>query len=162
MMTTTIQHLAAQAEAYTRSIDSYGLSADHIFKILDTHGSVNANEHLANPLNHPSQGPIHDRAVPLTGAELVHGDFLVLNYCGHSPFLRLSTYTSLQHLEAAILDLDGITNQFTTYLLAFRGGKLAPYDVYYDSPSGERVRLVKTETEADAAPINRNPEVRWR
>jgi len=53
---------------------------------------------------------------------------------------------------------------FTTNLLAFRDGQLAPYDVFYDAPSGERRRFNKRDQDQDVAAaktVYPNPEIRW-
>ncbi|MHB1082476.1 MAG: hypothetical protein ACYC67_24000 [Prosthecobacter sp.] len=162
-MTTTLNHIAEQAVAFTADDPDGGLWLQHILQLLDTKGTE--NEHLANPLNRdPKVFYVRPRDKALTGAEVIHGDFLALDYCGHTPSMTLLDYPRIEELEAAILGGGGILNLFTTYLLAFREGRIAPYDVFYDSPSGERVRFNKRHQDQDkeaAKTVYPNPEIRW-
>lgn len=163
-MTTTLNHIAEQAVSFMADDPDGGSWLQHILQLLDTKGAE--NEHLANPLNRdPHVYYQRPRDKALTGAEVVHGDFLALDYCGHTPSMTLFDYPRIEELETVILGGAGILNQFTTYLLAFREGRIAPYDVFYDSPSGERVRFTKRDQFKDSAAVKTvypNPEIRWR
>ena len=162
-MTTTLIYIAEQAVEFTADDPDGGLELEEILRLLDTEGSE--NEHLANPLNRdPDVYYFRPRDKALTGAESVHGDLLILNYCGHDPAMILFDYLSISDLESAILGGGGILNMFTTYQLAFRDGRIAPYDVFYDSHSGERVRFSKQDQYQQNAATNTvylNPEIRW-
>ena len=162
-MTTTLIQIAEQAVEFTADDPDGGLDLEEILRLLDTKGTE--NEHLANPLNRdPDVYYFRPRGKALTGAESVHGDFLILNYCGHDPAMILSDYLSISDLEAAILGGGGILNMFTTYQLAFRDGLITSYDVFYDSHSGERVRFSKQDQHRQNAAtdtVYSNPEIRW-
>ena len=149
--------------AFTAGDPAGGLERSEIFHLLDTKGSE--NEHLANQLNRDPKVPYaRPREQPLTGSEEIHGDYLLLDFCGHNPSMLLFDFPRIEDLEAAILGGAGITNIFTTYQLAFLEGKLTPYAVYYDSPSGVRVRFNKRDQYAASASAKTqypNPHVEW-
>ncbi len=163
-MTTTLNQLAEQAVAYTADDPDIRLEREEILKLLDTKGTE--NEHLANPLNRdPEVFHERPRETAFTGDEAVRGDYLLLDFCGHNPSMRLFDFPNLQDLEAAILGGGGITNIFTTCQLAFLGGRLTPYDVFYESGSGERVKFNKRDQyqEGTASKTDYpNAEICWR
>ena len=163
-MTTTINQIAEQAMAYTADDPDGGLEREEILKLLDTKGTE--NEHLANPLNRdPEVFYERPRETAFTGDEAVHGDYLLLDFCGHNPSMVLFDFPSLQDLEAAILGGGGITNIFTTYQLAFRSGRLTPYDIFFQSSSGDRAKFNKrdqSQEDASAQTAYPNAEICWR
>lgn len=162
-MTTTLSHIAEQAVAFTAADPDGGFELEEILRLLDTKGTE--NEHLANPLNRdPNVYYFRPREKALTGAESLHGNYLILNYCGHDSSMILSDYHNISELEATILGGSGILNIFTTYQLVFRNGQIAPYDIFYDSNSGKRVRFSKhNQNQRHVAQNNEylNPEIRW-
>lgn len=80
-----------------------------------------------------SQSFTTSRQQILTGNEQVAGDFLLLDYCGHMPELRLVAFTSRQQLEDSILNEGGIFNSFTTMLIPIIFGQFQPYRVAYQA-----------------------------
>jgi hypothetical protein len=127
----------AEAAVSASSDDPEGtsLTVDKILRLLDTRGSC--NEHLANPSNHPRRGCIKPRSEPLTGDEPVYGDFLVLVYGAHDPFVRLDDFPSLEVMERWLASNEGIVNSFITYAIAFIDRKPRPYAVAYSTPDGD-------------------------
>jgi hypothetical protein len=136
MTPSSIKHIAEQAVAFAPDGMVGGFELQEILELLNAKGSQ--NQHLANPSNTP-------RHAPLTGDEPVYGDFLLLDYCAHCPSVTLHDYSSLEDLEDDITGGGGITNHFTSHQLAFLHSKLAPYDIYHDSPSGEQVKFIKQD-----------------
>ena len=67
---------------------------------------------------------------------MVHGDFLLLRYCGHDPLVMLHDFENLKSLETAILSDGGIINPFTTFSVALIRHKIIPYDVYFRDCKG--------------------------
>jgi hypothetical protein len=129
----TVVELASSAVAATAD-DPEGscLTVDEILRLLDTSGTKNT--HLQNPLNQPTSGYTKPRRAPLTGTEPVHGDFLVLIYCAHDPFVRLDDYDDLAAMETALASNSGIVNFMITYAIAFIHGRVRPYTVAYSTP----------------------------
>lgn len=158
-MPSTLYKMAQQAIAFTSNASDGGLRLPEILQFLDTQGI--ANEHLSNPKNRgPKAYHFHPREIALTGSELVFGDFLLLNHCSHDQSLILTDFPSLSDLESQILDGAGILNPFTTFLLAFRQGILSPYEITYESPSGERVRFQKSDP-CDFGKTYPNAALQW-
>jgi hypothetical protein len=152
-----LHDLAVQAIEST-SDDPEGnlLGFGPIYKLLDTEGS--RNPHLGNPLNHPQSGFFRKREHPLSGDEIVNGEFLSLIYCNHDPFVRLVDHDDLASLEAKILGPGGLLNPYINYIVAFISGKVAKYRITYVGPDGavlpfdkyNQYRLIKWEKPLDA------------
>ena len=113
-------------------------SALEIFQIIDFSGP--SNQHLANPLNQkPWTGYVRPRAVTMTGDEEVDGENLLFHYVRHSPTMTLRDFSTLGELEAHILSGAGITNDYTTGLVAIVYGQVKPYTVtYLDAKTNQR------------------------
>ncbi len=127
----SVRKLAEDAVAATQN-DPEGspLTLTDVLRLLDSDG--NRNRHLRNPLNHPRDGYIKPRAVPLTGDEPVHGDFLALTYCAHDPFVRLDDHESLEQLEKFLASDSGTINFYITCSIAFIRGSVVPYRIGYE------------------------------
>ena len=131
----SVLELATSAVAATQD-DPEGscLSVEAILRLLDTDGTKNS--HLENPLNHPLRWSSKPRVVPLEGSEPVSGDFLVLIYCAHDPFVRLDDYEDIYEMERALASNSGIVNFMITYAIAFIHGRVRPYTVAYRTTDG--------------------------
>jgi hypothetical protein len=130
-----IRDIASQAVAVT-SGDLCALSFDEIYELLDV-SKRTRNEHLANPLNRdPNVFYFRPRLVSLSGDEPVFGQFLSLKYGSHDPLMILEDHDDLASLESSILSGAGILNLFTTFQLAFRGFRVAPYRITYRDGNG--------------------------
>lgn len=155
----SILELANSAVAAT-SDDPEGsaLTVNEILRLLDTSGS--RNTHLKNPLNHQSWS-IKPRSVPLEGTEPVHGEFLVLVYCGHDPFVRLDDYDDLHEMETVLASDSGIVNPFITYAIAFIHGRVRPYTVAYNTTHGQTGRFNKWDQNLSGSQPAENATHRW-
>jgi hypothetical protein len=158
-MIPTLNYLAHQAVAFTNKEKQGGLWLSLIYELLDVRGS--RNEHLANPLNRDAKVFYwRPRAIPFTGEEEVHGEFLTLDYCSHYPQLILTDFDSLEDLEASLLGPAGLMNQFTTQQIAFKALQLQPFNIYYDSPDGMQIRFEK-HAQKDFDTKYPNPKLFW-
>ena len=99
-----------------RGISSTEGFHQHVYKTLDVRRlqkPATVNSHLMNPLNDESGG-YSSRAIPLTGKEKVHGDYLSLHHPSSDTEITLLFYhETLEDLEAVILNDAGIFNPFT-------------------------------------------------
>lgn len=156
----TVLELANSAVAATQD-DPEGscLTVEEILRLLDTDGTKNT--HLENPLNHPPRWWIKPREIPLTGTEPVHGDFLVLIYCAHDPFVRLDDYDDLQAMETALASNSGIVNFLVTYAIAFIHGRVRPYTVAYRTADGLTGRFDKNAQNLVGSQPAENTPDRW-
>lgn len=91
------------------------------------------NDHLNDYSTYhaPSHSFTSPRNHILTGQELITGDFLLLDYCGHLPEFRLSALASLAQLEQQILSSSGIFNPFTTMQIPLIAGQFQSYSIAY-------------------------------
>lgn len=155
-----VLELASSAVAATAD-DPEGscLTVEDILRLLDTSGTKNT--HLENPLNHPMGWYQKPRATPLNGVEPVYGDFLVLIYCGHDPFLRLDDYDDLEAMETALASNSGIVNFMITYAIAFINGQVQPYTVAYSTPDGGIGRFDKNAQNVDGEQPAETATHRW-
>jgi len=87
------------------------------------------NEHIENPLNHPIQYYFKKRETPLTGEEVVYGDYLLYDCCGHNGTAIIYSCENLEEIESHIMSDGGIRNSFTTYNIAIVFGKVKHYEI---------------------------------
>lgn len=100
---------------------------NHLLSVLDfgLH-----NIHLTNPLNllpvgHPRhQFFTQDREVPLTGDEIVYGNYLLFSYMGHKGEGAISVFPDLPALEKVLLGGGGLRNPFSSYLVPVVHGEV--------------------------------------
>lgn len=114
------------------------LDVGYILETIDIDGKD--NNHLANPLNKdPECYYFRPRETSLSGKEIVVGNYLLFDYCAHDESMYLTQYASLKELEQGILNERGITNTFTTHVIAIVRGQVKRYQILYqrDSFSGK-------------------------
>lgn len=118
-------------------------AVNYILEHVDVIGENNL--HLRNPLNLDKSVPyFRKRETPLTGDEIVVGDFLLFDYTGHSEDMYLRQYRSLSEIEEQITNCAGITNLFTTYQVAIINGRVQEYDVYFtEKNDGQEYKFIK-------------------
>lgn len=79
--------------------------------------------------------PSHSFATPrqqlLQASDQVQGDYLLLNYCGHMPEIKLTAYPDLAALEHAITSSGGVFNSFTSMLVPIVHGRFRAFKVRY-------------------------------
>lgn len=116
---------------------------DYMFKRIDVIGQN--NKHLRNPLNlDKSCYYSREREKSLSGEELIYGDFILFDYCGHSEDMYIKEFDSLEQLEKAIKDDGGLTNPFTTYQVAIIKGQVKDYNLYFTNKNdGKEYKFVK-------------------
>lgn len=120
------------------------VSTERMMCIVDFVGP--SNEHLANPLNKdPNVYYFRPRPVPLTGDEEISGEYLMFDYCSHYESMKLREFESLSELEKIILDGAGITNNFTSDMVAIVHGTVKRYTVtFFGAKTGSRQVFDKT------------------
>lgn len=108
------------------------------------------NKDLRNPLNLDKNcSYFRDREIPLTGNEIVFGDYLLFDYVGHNEEMYLRQYDHLEDLEKDIIGRGGITNSFTTYLIPIIMGEIKKYNIYFvNAIHGKKYKFVKGVNDA--------------
>lgn len=102
----------------------------YMYKKVDIIGTDNRT--LRNPLNlDKSVFYFRDREGPLTGQEMVTGDYLVFDYVGHSEDMFITQFNSINEIEEKITGGGGITNPFTTYQIAIVMGRFRQYNITF-------------------------------
>ncbi|WP_169088959.1 hypothetical protein [Paenibacillus sp. PL91] len=105
-----------------------------IYKKIDIVGIDNSE--LRNPLNlDESVFIFREREIPLTGQEMITGEYLIFDYCGHNEDMFIKQFNSINELEEEIIGGGGITNTFTTYQIAFVSGKVRHYNITFTNGS---------------------------
>lgn len=84
------------------------------------------NEHLQHVNEETSY--IHNREVPLKGDELVYGDYLLYDCCGHNEMDIIWKLGNLKEVEEHLLDKGGLQNPFTTEMIVIEYGKVKEYE----------------------------------
>lgn len=115
----------------------------YLYKKIDIIGTDNGE--LRNPLNlDESFFYFRDREIPLTGQEMITGDYLIFDYTGHNEDMYITQFNSINELEEEITGHGGITNQFTTYQIAIVKGKVRQYKVtFINGNDGKEYDFVK-------------------
>lgn len=115
----------------------------YLYKKMDIVGSCNSE--LRNPLNLDETVFIfRDREIPLTGHEMITGDYLIFDYCGHNEDMFITQFNSINELEEEIIGGGGITNTFTTYQIAIVLGKVRHYNITFTNGiDGQEYDFVK-------------------
>ena len=103
------------------------------------------NKHLSLPLSDNYYTDTRRFDNPLTGDEIVHGEFLLYSYCGHDGVSVLKSYDTLTGLEDAILSPGGITNTFSTFYIPFIGGVPKEYRIKLTDENGNELYFVKNK-----------------
>lgn len=81
---------------------------------------------------------------PIFRDELIYGDFILFNYCGHSEDMYIKELDSLEQLEKSITSNAGFTNPFTTYQVAIIKGEVKDYNLYFTNGNdGEDYKFIK-------------------
>jgi hypothetical protein len=94
-----VTHLCEELE---KNHDRAFFTPEYIYATLDVQGQ--SNMHLANPLNRdPNVFYFRPRMTALSGTELLHGTYLLFDYCAHDESMHLIDYPSLGDLEQAII-----------------------------------------------------------
>ncbi|PWV87633.1 hypothetical protein DFQ01_1607 [Paenibacillus cellulosilyticus] len=84
------------------------------------------------------------REVPLSGDEILEGDFFLFDYIGHNEDMYLRQYTSMTEIEEQITNGGGITNPFTTYQVVIVNGEVKEYEIYFTNKNdGIEYKFVK-------------------
>lgn len=122
------------------------LTVDDIYRCTDIKGKH--NKHLVDVLNLTDGHRV--RTTPLTGMEQIYGEYLLFDYCGHNGDMFLDEYESLEEVEAHIVGEAGITNAFTTYLVAIINGKIKPYQIYYRDEQTRGLRLFNKDEQLNS------------
>jgi hypothetical protein len=92
----------------------------------------------------------------------VYGDFLVLVYGAHDPFVRLDDFPSLEVMERWLATNEGIVNSYITYAIAFIDSKPRPYAVAYSTPDGDVQEFDKwAQNLIGRQPAEEATTVRW-
>lgn len=117
----------------------------HMYAQVDIIGQNNKG--LRNPLNLDDNCCyFRGREVPLSGEELIYGDFILFDYCGHNGDMYIEEFDSIEQLEKSIKDDGGFTNLFTTYQVAIIKGEVKDYNLYFTNGSdGEEYKFIKGE-----------------
>ena len=144
--------------------DIYGyLDVDHILKTVDIIGKD--NEHLANPLNKDPQFGEYflDRKVPLTGNELVIGDYWLFAYGARYETMYLVQYDSIEELENQIISDGGIINTYVTCLIAIVKGKVKRYQILCERSHLPGKIILRKEEQVKKFPFENltNIELKW-
>ena len=86
------------------------------------------NKHLRNPLNSSGERCyFRPRETPLSGNEIVKGDYILYDLVGHNGDERLWIYDDFESLEKSMLSGGGVLNMFTTMMVAIVKGKVKKY-----------------------------------
>ncbi|WP_339209199.1 hypothetical protein MHH56_15585 [Paenibacillus sp. FSL K6-3182] len=115
----------------------------YLYKKIDIIGTDNVE--LRNPLNlDESVFYFRDRETPLTGQEMITGDYLIFDYTGHNEDMFIKQFNSINELEEEITDGGGITNTFTTFQIALVFGKVRHYNITFtNGNNGQEYNFVK-------------------
>ncbi|NEZ41960.1 hypothetical protein [Paenibacillus alvei] len=118
-------------------------NVNYILEYVDVIGEDNLP--LRNPLNlDENVYYFRKRDVPLSGEEMVAGDYLLFDYVGHNEDMFLTQFKSLHELEAEMTNSGGITNPFTTYQIAIIHGVVKRYDIYFTNKlDGKEYKFIK-------------------
>lgn len=151
--------LVAQVNARPWAGHFNSLSLDGLLRVIDFDGP--SNEHLCNPLNRDAKVRyFRPRLKSLTGNEEISGDYLLFDYCSHDESMKLREFESCGELETFILDVAGITNDFTTDLVPIIKGQIRDYTVsYFDIKTGSRKSFDKIEQYVGPEPFRDYPEL---
>jgi hypothetical protein len=102
------------------------------------------NPHLANPDQLHEITFFSPRRPPFSGNEELIGDYFVFSYCEHDMSMQLIEMDSLQDIERLITGPSGVSNKFTTRLIAIVNGKVQPYEVTcLDERTGKQIHFDK-------------------
>jgi hypothetical protein len=104
---------------------------------------VGGNEHLQNSEESSRQ----KREVALSGDEIVSGDYLLFSGCGHDTSYVVYTCDSLQEIEQELIGPAGITNSFTSEMVAIVNGKVMEYTVRGKVNFDDEITFVKYEND---------------
>lgn len=97
-----------------------------------------ANKHLVNPLNRSKESNgFKEREFPLTGEEVVRGDYLLYDLVGHHGVALILQFDSLKELIRFVLNGGGYTNPFTTYQIPIINGQIRRFRIFYTSNGKE-------------------------
>lgn len=97
------------------------------------------NKQLKNPVDCFEQ-----REVPLTGNEIINGEFLLYEYIGHTGDTYIKEFNSIDEIENEIISGSGLTNTFTTYQLAIIKGTVKVYSIFFtNGVDGNEYKFVK-------------------
>lgn len=67
----------------------------------------------------------------ISNNELLASKYLIFDYIGHLPEVRLTSFENLPDLEAHIIGDSGIFNGFSTIVIAIIDGLVKPYKIGY-------------------------------
>lgn len=113
-------------------INIIGYCREYVLNTIDFIGEL--NKHLKNTYNDfKRQFYFIDRTVDgveLKGNEIIYGDYLLFDYCGHSGDMILFDEDSLFEIEEHITGGAGITNPFATSQIAIIHGKKKEYEIF--------------------------------
>jgi hypothetical protein len=118
------------------------ISDDYLLRTMDVISPSNPS--LANPSQGYPASHFRPREQPLTGEEEIRGDYFLFDYGSHDNSLFLREYESLRTLELAIIGPAGITNDFTTLMIAIVNGQLKHYEITFLA-AGQRKRFDKDQ-----------------
>ena len=122
-----------EERVYGERVDDY---IEYSLGNVDIFGE--GNDHLCNPLN--GNGECHyfrPRETPLTGDEIIRGDYILYDVVGHNGDEFINSYETFDELERNILGGAGVFNMFTTVIVAIVHGKVKRYKV--DGDKFERI-----------------------
>lgn len=116
---------------------------DEMYKTVDIIGAN--NRELLNPSNiDESVFYFREREHPLTGQEMIKGEYLIFKYIGHNGNMFIHEYNSIIELEKEITGGGGITNPFITYQLPIVMGKVHHYNItFINKVDGREYDFVK-------------------
>ena len=103
----------------------------YIFNLLDFFGEHNA--HLSNPLctKNTEHYSVERREFPLTGDEIIKGDYLLLDYSGHDEFIALWQSDTLDEIVDHLISSGGYTNFYVYTMIPIVYGKIKRFKILY-------------------------------
>jgi hypothetical protein len=118
-------------------------TVNYILEYIDIIGEDNLR--LRNSLNiDKTVFYFRKRETPLSGDEIVIGEYLLFEYTGHNEDMYLKQLNSLSEIEEEITSGGGITNTFTTYQIPFINGVVWDYDIYFiNDKDGIEYKFIK-------------------
>ncbi|RAP77189.1 hypothetical protein [Paenibacillus montanisoli] len=123
--------------------DEIAQAKEYVYKTVDIIGTNNSA--LRNPLNLDEDVfYFRDREYPLTGQEMISGDYLLFKYIGHNGDMFINECISIDELEDEITGGGGITNTFTTFQIPIVMGKVRHYTItFINGIDGQEYNFVK-------------------
>ena len=113
---------------------------------------IGGNEEFSNPSNQQTPFYQFKQREPnhyLTGDELIKGDYLLYESCGHDGTYLIVSHDSIHSIRESILNPGGFLNSYTEKMVAIVHGRVKPFVIKGQNAAGNEITFRKYENDEE-------------